>query len=130
MASKCCKKTSVTLGNGDLTAYINMIHRTLMSAEPGLAEPEHTYDTLWSTKANIKTKGGSSQFSRVEIDGTKVSHVVTIKYTSLEIDIRNRIRDGKGTLYSILAVENVDEANQWIRMYCAVAGAEDRKSIL
>lgn len=116
--------------SGSLRHRITVERRSLDSPMPGSAEIEHSYQPLFTTKAEIKTKQGSSQWNQVEINGQKVSHVLTLRYTSTRFDIRDRVRDGAGNLYSILSVENSDEANDWLKIYCSLAGHESREAAL
>lgn len=108
---------------GDLKHGIEIVRRSLVSAAPGTAEPAHEYVPVFATRAQIKTKSGVSQWNRVEIDGKSVTHTMTIRYTPISFDVRDRVRAG-GELFAILAIENVDEANDWLRLHCALAGAE------
>ena len=107
---------------GALRHSITIERRALIAAEPGSAEPVHSYTPVLAPRAEIKTRAGASEWSRVEINGTKVSHVITIRYTAIAFDIRDRVRDYAGNHYTILAIENVDEASRWLRLHCARAG--------
>ena len=109
---------------GDLKSMITVERRSLASAAPGSAEPVHNYEPLFRVRAQIKTRAGVSEFNRVEINGTIVTHAVTIRHTTIPFDIRDRVRDGAGNLYSVLSIENVDERNEWQKLYCARQGHE------
>jgi hypothetical protein len=114
--------------SGSLRHRITVERRALLSALPGSAEVRHDYTTVLSAKAEIKTKQGTSLYNSVEINGKKVSHVITIRYTSTAFDIRDRVRDGSGNLYAILSIEDVDNYHDWMRLYCALQGAETREA--
>lgn len=114
---------------GDLNARIEIVRRSLQSAAPGIAEPVHSYAPVFAVRARIQTKAGASEFSRVEINGTRVTHHITIRHTSIAFDIRDRVRDGSGSLYSILSIENMDEGNRWFRLFCAKQGAETANAV-
>lgn len=114
--------------SGSLRHRITVERRALLSPLPGSAEAQYDYTTVFSAKAEIKTKQGTSLYNQVEIDGKKVSHVLTIRYTSTAFDIRDRVRDGSGNLYAILSIEDVDNYHDWMRLYCALQGAETREA--
>jgi hypothetical protein len=126
MANCCAKRPGGSTTVGELRNGIEVLGRELVSAEPGFAAPVHEYEVLFSARAKIETKAGKSTFAGVEINGKRVTHVMTIQFTNLEIDTRNRIRDARGFLFAILGVENVDEANRWIKLYCVPAGDETK----
>jgi len=115
---------------GNLRNAITIERRTLDNAAPGSAEPVHTYAVVFAARAEIKTKSGVSEFNRVEINGLRVSHAITIRHTSIAFDIRDRVRDAAGNLYTILAVENVDERDDWLKLHCAGQGSDERASAL
>lgn len=124
----CAGKQKGTLCLGELRQRIAIVRRTLDAAAPGSAEPLHSYTTVLSPRANIKTKASASEWNRVVIAGNAVSHVVTIRWTGIAFDARDRVRDGAGNLYDILSIENVNEEGSWMRLYCRKAGSEDRKA--
>ncbi len=111
---------------GDLRNSISVERRSLGLSAPGSALPTHTYATVFSTRAKIATKQGASEFNKVEIGGEKASHTITIRYTALAFDARDRVRDGAGNLYKILSVENVNERGGWFNLHCARTGDETR----
>lgn len=114
---------------GDLRHGITIVRRSLESAAPGSAEPVLVYATVFTTRAAIKTKAGTTLWNRVEINGQKASHEMTIRWTSIAFDIRDRVRDAAGTLYQILSIDNVDERDDWFRLMCAKLGDDDKPSV-
>lgn len=114
---------------GDLRHAITIERRTLLAAAPGTAEAQYSYAVVLSPRAAIKTKAGVNEFSRVEINGQKVTHVITIRHTAIAFDIRDRVRDGKGNLYAILAIENIDERDDWLRLHCARQGSSEQAAV-
>jgi hypothetical protein len=116
--------------SGSLRHRITIERRTLGASSPGSAEAQYGYETKHTCRANIKTKGGVSEFSKIEINGTSVSHVLTIRHTNTSIDIRDRVRDMAGNLYSILSIENQGEFNDYLVLYCARQGSEDVRAVL
>ena len=91
----------------------------------GSAEPKHAYTTKFTTRADVKSKGGQSEFARVDINGKTVTHTFSIRYTTIPFDVRDRIRNAQGQLFQILRVEDVDLANRELRIHCASQGNEN-----
>lgn len=116
--------------SGALRHRVTVERRSLDAPIPGSAEAGHTYTVVLTTRAEIKTKQGVSEFNRVEINGTRVSHVMTIRATTVAIDIRDRVRDSAGNLYAILSVEDIDQAGDFFKLYCARQGADTRSASL
>lgn len=127
MAKPCARPK---ICSGSLRHRITIERRSLLSATPGSAEPNYDYTTVHTCRANIKTKGGVSQWNKVEVNGETVSHVFTIRPTSTSIDIRDRVRDMAGNLYAILSIEDTDEFGDQIVIYAARQGAETRRAAL
>lgn len=112
--------------SGKMRHSVTIVRRGSDVPSPGSAEPRHTYTTVLTTRAAIETKSGVSQFNQVEVNGKKVSHVFTIRFTAVEFDIRDRVKDIKGNLYSILSTDNEGEWDDFIKIYCARVGNETR----
>jgi head-tail adaptor len=110
------------IGSMDITMQI--MRRDLLQPVPGSAEPRHSYTPILTTRAAVTTMAGTTEFSRVDINGTRVTHRFTIRYTTIPFDVRNRIRDARGKLYQILSVSNVDLANKLMHIHCANIGDE------
>ena len=113
---------------GDLKNSITIERRSLDTPAPGSALPGHTYTTILTTRAKIKTKTGVSEWNQVSVGDKKSSHTITMKFTTLEFDTRDRVKDGSGNLYEILAVENIDERDNWLNLHCSRKGNETRKA--
>lgn len=126
--ARACARPKIC--SGSLRHRITVERRTLQPASVGSAEPEFDYSTVHTCRAHIETKGGVSQWNKVEINGTQVSHVFTIRPTSTRIDIRDRIRDIGGKLYAILSIEDQDEFGDLLKLYCALQGDETRRAAL
>lgn len=108
----------------DKVVSIQVVRRALRSPRPGLAEPRHEYTPVITARASVKTRSGLSEFAQVEINGNKVTHTFSIRWTSIPFDTRDRIRDARGALYQILQVDNVDLGNKEIRIHAAATGSE------
>ncbi len=107
---------------GSLNSPISIVRPRLVSAAPGSADPVREYTTVLSPRAQVKTKGGSSEWSRVEINGRRVTHVFTIRFTRVPFDVRDMLQDPEGNLFAILQIEDVDEQHRWFRVYAAKLG--------
>ncbi len=119
-----CKRRKTC--SGALRYRITVERRSLGHGTPGSAEPRHSYATVLTARADVKTKAGSSQFNQVEIDGEKATHVMTIRHTTIAIDARDRVRDVRGNLYKILSIENPEMRDDQLKLYCALTGHETR----
>lgn len=106
---------------------IQVVRRSLLPPDPGESEARHTYSTVLTTRAAVKS-AGSSQWASVDVDGTKVTHTFTIRFTRLSFDKRDRVRDVRGQLYQILTIDNVDLANREYRIQCALTGNESAEA--
>lgn len=110
---------------GDMRVSIEVVERKLLPPAAGTrGEPKHRFSRVFLAQAAVKTRSGSSEFGQIEIKGERVTHTFTIRYVSIPFDVRNWLRDARGQLYKILAVENVDLANDMIRIHAANSGAE------
>lgn len=109
-----------TICAGSLRHAITVERRTLSAAVPGSAEPEHDYTTILTTRASIDTNR-SRPWNGVNVDDAS-THTITIRYTSIAFDTRDRIRDARGNLYVIQDIENVGEYDEMIRLSCSRRG--------
>lgn len=106
---------------------IQVVARSLLPPAPGTAAPRHDYTVLFTVRAEVKTSG-VSEFATVEIDGKKVTHTFTIRWTSIAFDARHRVRDVAGKLYQILKIDDVDDQGEELRIRCALMGSEDMEA--
>lgn len=102
---------------------IQIQRRSLTPPDPGSAEPNHDYTTFLTTRAEVQT-AGVKEWSRVQIGGQNVTHTFKIRFTSLTVDSRDRVRDVYGNLYSILKTEDVNQRRKELKLYCARQGDE------
>lgn len=112
----------------DRAVTVEIVKPALLSPVPGSAEPRRDYAVVFRTRANVKTMTGKSEFASVDIEGARVTHTFSIRWTSIPFDTRNMLRDARRSLFKILSVENVDEANREIRIHCASTGKETVKA--
>lgn len=113
---------------GAMNVSVQIVRRDLLPPAPGSAEPRHDYAVKLTTRAEAKSKQGTNEFAAVDINGKRSTHSFTIRYTTIMIDVRDRVRDARGQLYQILAVENVDLGNRLYRLHCANIGQEDTEA--
>lgn len=94
----------------------------------------HDYAQFATPFASIETKGkGVDIFDGVEISGADgipavASHIIMIKHRS-DVTAEDYVRFG-GDNYTILKVENIDERNQYLRLFCALRGDENKAAAL
>jgi len=108
--------------SGAMRHAITIERRTLAGAIPGSAEPQHTYQTIMTSRAAIETSRSSPSHG-VNTDDSP-THKITIRYSSIEFDTRDRVRDVRGNLYTIDGVENVNQFNDLLVLSCTKRGPE------
>jgi len=112
---------------GDMRWSIQLMRRAIvMPTSLGCEEIDHVYTPFLTTRAACQTHNGVSEFDTVALGGAKASHTFIIRFTSLPVDIRDRVQDSLGTLYTILAVDTINEGRRWMRLRCALVGAADK----
>lgn len=104
---------------------IEIVRPALLPPLPGSAEPRREFTRVFTTRANVKSMGGKSEFSRVDIGGKLVTHKFSIRYTTIPFDVRDMVRDARGALYSILKIDDVDLRNREFVLMCASQGSEE-----
>lgn len=107
------------------TYGIEVVRRSLRPPAPGSAEARFDYTRVFGTRAEVKTRSGTSEFGRIEFGGKTVTHTFTIRWTSIPFDTRDRVRNAAGQLWQILHVEDVDLKRIDLRIHCANIGADD-----
>lgn len=104
---------------------VSIVRRALLAPEPGSAEARHAYTTVFTARAEVRSRLGASEWGQIEIDGKKASHTFTLRYTTIPFDARDRVRDVTGQLWSILSVEHDALGRREMRLHCATVGNED-----
>ncbi len=104
---------------------ITVQRRALLPPEPGSAAARHEYTDVFTTRAEVTSRSGKSEWAQVDIDGKKASHTFTIRFTTIEFDVRDRVRDATGALFQILSVENVDLRRREMKIHCSSQGSDD-----
>ena len=112
---------------------ISLFRRSILAPASSQAH-SHDYEPFANPFAAIETKGkGVDIFDGIETSGADgipvvASHVVMIKYRD-DLTAEDYVRFG-GDNYDILKTENVDERNQYLRLFCALKGDEDKAAAL
>lgn len=114
---------------GDLRVTVQIVRRVTLPPQPFSAEANHTFTPVLTTRAKVDTKQGVSEFNRVTIADKTVTHVFTIRFTTILFDVRDRVRDALGVLYEILSVEHVALGRRWMKIHCVQSGGSDRESV-
>ena len=109
---------------------ISVVRRSLLAPDPGKAGARHGYTTVFTTRAEVTSRSGSSEWAQVDGDGTTASDTFTIRYTTIPFDSRDRIRDATGHIWQILTIEHVDLGRREMRIHCSNQGAEDVPAVL
>lgn len=113
---------------GSMRHRISVLERVLSAPEYGSAEPVYSQAIKLSTRAMIETKAGTTEFNRVSVGDQAVTHIITIRHTNTVIDVRDQVSDASGNLYQIMMVENPNEYDDTLKLYCARSGQDDRKA--
>lgn len=103
---------------------IEVIRPKMLPPAVGSAEPRREYAVVFTTRANVKTMAGKSEFAQVEIKGQRVTHVFSIRYTTLQFDVRDLVRSADGSLYKILSIDDVELHNRELKISCVSQGDE------
>lgn len=106
------------LCTGDLDRKIDLYYRTQDAPINGV-DYENTMQPKKSVWAGIKTTKGRQMFYTTNED-LAVSHIFYVRYGEA-IFSTDWIKFG-GENYDIIDVENIDERNEWIAIYCNVRG--------
>lgn len=115
--------------SGSMRHRIKIVRRVLGTSSHYSAEPVYTRTIVLTTRAQIKTKGGTTEFNRINVDGSEVSHVFTIRAPrSLRVDSRDQVEDAAGNLYAILRVEDENEFGENLIIYAARWGEKQREA--
>mgnify|MGYP001206389260 CR=1 FL=1 len=115
---------------GAMRWSIRVVRRAMVEASLYSAEVDHEYTTVLTTRAACTTHSGLKEFNRVTTaSGTAPTHTFAIRFTTIPIDIRDRVIDTLGNLYQILSVDPVDNNRRWMNLHCAQLGSQDRASI-
>lgn len=104
---------------------VQVMRRSLLPPAPGEAAPRHDYIPVLTTRAEVKSRVGSSEWGQVDIGGKKATHTFTIRFTTVQFDVRDRLRDATGQLWQILSIENADLGRRDMKIHCSNQGFED-----
>lgn len=107
---------------------IEVCRSSLMSPLPGSAEPRREFEVVVRTRADVKTMAGRSAFAQVDVGGERVTHIFSIRYTTVPFDVRHIVRDPTGILYRILSVDDRDIANRELKINCVCLGNETQNA--
>lgn len=116
-----------------LRKKISLFRRNILAPASSQSH-SHEYELFSSPFASIETKArGVDIFDGIETSGADgipvvASHIVIIKYRS-DVTAEDYVRFG-GDNYDILKTENIDEINQYLRLFCALRGDENKAAAL
>lgn len=113
---------------GEMRWTVQVVRRVMNAPAPFSAEVDHTYTPVLTTRAKMETKQGVNEFNRVTIGDQTVTHTFTMRYSTIVIDGRDRLKDTLGNLFAILAVET-PVWGRWTVLHCEQIGSIDRPSV-
>ncbi|GAG13499.1 unnamed protein product [marine sediment metagenome] len=107
---------------GDLTKLVKLSSRTI--DEPAFGSPNFAeiFSDVAPTWAKIETTPGKTLFDGVSVDQS-VSHVISIRFDPT-VTSETWVETVPGAIrYKIIEVEDLEERNEWLRLYCTEQGA-------
>lgn len=123
--TKCSRGCSQRPTIGSMNRLIRVRRKTTSSqlGTTGSASAKTDYKTFLTSWAAVKTTMGVSEYGQVEVGGKRVTHKFIIRYTTVEIDIRDVVEFGDlGQRLAVLGVENLNEQNRYLVINCRNEG--------
>lgn len=109
------------LCTGDLNRLISIQSRAIVPPVYGSVDFAELFATTGTTWANIQTVTGKTFFDGVNQRDETVTHEIYIRYDSA-VNAESWILMDDGRHIDILAVENLDERNTWLKLTCVDKG--------
>lgn len=110
---------------GDLDRIIAI--QTRGSDDSFEAEESFTFTTVFSPFAMLETLKDVFIIDKVTGGDKQVTHAFTIIFPSQDVSGENWVFFNS-TRYKILGQENLDERSEFLKLLCAVRGADDREA--
>ncbi len=105
---------------GDLRHRVTIQNRNIMPPDDAAFDPDLKFTTHKEVWAGVTTVSGETLFDGVGQDDV-VSHTVTIRFIE-GVTAESWILLKDGTRLDILAIENLEERNEWIIMMAQRTG--------
>jgi len=105
---------------GDLNKKIKLLKRKIVSPD-NIDEYDYQQDFIETIEvwASIQTISGKDMFDGSELIGT-ATHIFYLKY--IDIDSNDWMIEYKNKFYRIYLVDNMDENDEFLKLYCSVRG--------
>ncbi len=107
---------------GDLRHSVQLLTRAIRA--PGLSATNFAeqFTTVARLRAGISTSSGKVFFDGVNTD-IPVTHILFLRFRA-DVDTESWFLLKSGSRVRVLAVENLDEANQWLKLTCTERGPD------
>ena len=111
---------------GDMRNRIVIAERDIKAPSFGSAKATHVYTTIATVWSSLSTLAGKTIFTNVEIQ-SETAYLFTIRYSStisalLEAKMTNSIVVYSGKNYKIQQIENPEERNWNLFLFCTELG--------
>ncbi len=116
------RRPNRTLCLGDLKEQIILHTRDLTEPEYGEVDATEDFNPIKSVWAAIKTTSGKAFFAGVHGD-VSVTHEISIRYRD-DVSAETWIELKTGSLLDIVAVENLEERDEWLKLQCSERGSK------
>lgn len=110
---------------GDLRDCISLENRSIQAPSFGSSSFSEGYSPIIETWAKVETSFNARVFDEVAVE-KKPSHKFTIRHRD-GITTETRIR-WRGDLYEIQHLDNLEGRNEYLILYAALVGDEDREA--
>lgn len=110
---------------GDLRDCISIERRSIGAPSFGSASFVESYVQIVETWAKVETKFNARIFDGVAIDDMP-SHKFTIRHRD-GITSEDRIV-WKGDIYKIIRLDNFEGRDEYLELYCAISGDENKEA--
>lgn len=115
------RRPNRTLCLGDLKEQIILHDRDLTEPEYGEVDATEDFTPINNVWASIKTVSGKSFFAGINEGDVAITHEVSIRYRS-DVSSETWIELKTGSLLDIVAIENLEERDEWLRLQCNERG--------
>ncbi len=105
---------------GDLDTRVILHNRLLQEPDFGEVDFKEDFKALQEVWAKIKTTSGKAFFSGAHVD-VSVTHEISIRYRA-DVSSETWIELLDGRLLDVVAVENLEERDEWLVMPCTERG--------
>ena len=106
---------------GDLRDEIILHDRDIEAPDFNTAEQSQAFTNPLTVWSSVNTVRGKEIFQGSQFIGTK-THIILIRFLDTrEINIENVV-ELKGNYLDILAVDNLEERDEWLELSCGIRG--------